>query len=176
VTAPALTPDEEAGLVLLDAARVAEVLGCSYSRLCERMRRGEIPHVRIGSRYRLRWPDVLAARASGEFARQRAAAAGRATLFGRMRIEPDDQLGCAIYLMHRAGKLKIGVTDHPAGRARSLSSACGERVEVLCAYLVGDRGEAMRMEASVHRLFDEHRLLGEWFTDGPEIRAWFGLG
>ena len=34
MTAPALTPDEEAGLVLLAAARVAEVLGCSYSRLC----------------------------------------------------------------------------------------------------------------------------------------------
>lgn len=60
-----LTPDEEAGLLLLDATRVAAILGCSYTRLCERLRRGEIPHIRIGARYRMRWPEVWEALASG---------------------------------------------------------------------------------------------------------------
>lgn len=175
MTTSALTPDEEAGRVLLDAARVAEILGCSYSRLCERMRRGEIRHARIGKRYRLRWPDVLAAPSSTEFARQRATSAGRFALAGRLELEPEDQLGCALYLMSRPKMLKIGISDHPAGRARGLSNACGETVIVVCAFLIGERDKAREIEASVHKLFAEHRLLGEWFKDVPEIRAWFGV-
>jgi hypothetical protein len=40
---------------------------------------------------------------------------------------------------------------------------------------VGRREDASRLEARVHRLFADHRLLGEWFRDVPAIRQWFGL-
>lgn len=57
----ALTQDEELGRALLPAQRVAEILGCSYPRLCAQLRAGVIPPRRLGRRWLLRWPDVWAA-------------------------------------------------------------------------------------------------------------------
>lgn len=103
--------------------------------------------------------------------------AARLTLFGRMRLEPVDDLGWSLYLMARPRMLKIGITEGPpAARARQISTACGERVEVLAAYFAGNnRRESLAFERAVHAKFGRHRLLGEWFRDMPAIRSWFGV-
>jgi hypothetical protein len=86
---------------------------------------------------------------------------------------PDE---CSLYLMAKPGMLKIGISDDPDRRARDLTMACGEEVDVLCLWPFSDRAQARQAEGAAHRHFKHLRLKGEWFEDSPAIRAFFAGG
>jgi hypothetical protein len=79
---------------------------------------------------------------------------------------------CFLYLMERTGRVKIGIAEDPDDRANTLSLAAGERIVVVHRVEYSNREAARLAEVTAHRRFDAHRLLGEWFTDVPEIRAY----
>lgn len=85
--------------------------------------------------------------------------------------------GCFLYLMSGLGRLKIGYSHDPRKRARSLGSSFmpPSEVVVLAKRRFGSESTARTAEREAHEHFAAHRLHGEWFTDVPEIRAWFGV-
>lgn len=82
---------------------------------------------------------------------------------------------CCLYLFAKRDMLKIGISSQPWLRARTLGFECGENVSVVCALPLESRDVALAFERVAHAEFHAHRLLGEWFRDVPEIRAWFGV-
>lgn len=82
---------------------------------------------------------------------------------------------CFVYLMESEGKLKIGMSQDPEGRAQVLSTSGGQEVRLVAKHRYSSRGEAGRAESELHERFADHRLLGEWFRDVPEIRSGFSV-
>ncbi len=80
---------------------------------------------------------------------------------------------CSVYLMESEGRLKIGMSQDPKGRARTLSTGSGQEVRLVAEHRYSSRGEASRAESELHERFADYRLLGEWFRDVPEIRSGF---
>lgn len=78
-----------------------------------------------------------------------------------------------LYLAQRAQYLKIGVSGNAEKRVASLSTGLGETVTLVATRRFSSREQAMAAERKAHEKFAEHRLLGEWFHDVPEIRAHF---
>lgn len=80
-----------------------------------------------------------------------------------------------VYVLgHRTGDVtltKVGVSQDPELRCRNLGR---ERCSELFVYRVSDaftRVEAMRIERLAHAALAEARVVGEWFSCGPQL-AW----
>jgi hypothetical protein len=96
----------------------------------------------------------------------------RASIAARL-IEPEDPLIQGfVYAISNGRQVKIGWSKHhPAasrGRIKGLQVASPPRLRVLGAFM-----GTMRDEARTMGLFAAHHILGEWFTDVSEIRAYF---
>lgn len=78
-----------------------------------------------------------------------------------------------LYLAERGPLLKIGVSGDPQTRIASLSTGSGVPVVLVATRRFRERAAAMKAERQAHDRFAEHRVLGEWFNDVPEIRAYF---
>lgn len=75
--------------------------------------------------------------------------------------------GAHLYVMrHDGGDIKIGRSNNPAMRRRSLETGSGRNVQLLL--VLPDRGHE---EGDLHDRLYDHRLIGEWFQDGLEFRA-----
>lgn len=64
------------------------------------------------------------------------------------------------------GPVKIGVSDNPAERLRTLQQANAEELRVLCCW-----STLTTEEKDWHRQFAHARLRGEWFEPLPELIA-----
>ena len=71
-----------------------------------------------------------------------------------------------LYFIRSGQYVKIGVSANPWQRLAEFQTANPEPLEML-AVGPGDYG----FEAELHRLFGEHRGVGEWFRDNGRIRA-----
>jgi len=71
-----------------------------------------------------------------------------------------------IYFIRSGQYVKIGVSARPWDRLAEFQTANPEPLEML-AVGPGDFG----FEAELHKLFGEHRGVGEWFRDSDRIRA-----
>ena len=71
-----------------------------------------------------------------------------------------------IYFIRSGQYVKIGVSANPWQRLAEFQTANPEPLEML-AVGPGDYG----FESELHRLFGEHRGVGEWFRDNERIRA-----
>lgn len=69
-----------------------------------------------------------------------------------------------LYLMiNELGNLKIGISVNPCKRAKSLSTGAGMIVKCLCYWDIPDN-QARYYEKKLHDVFNNQRLLGEWFS------------
>ena len=75
-----------------------------------------------------------------------------------------------LYFIRSGQYVKIGVSANPWQRLAEFQTANPEPLEML-AVGPGDYG----FEAELHRLFGEHRGVGEWFRDNGRIRAVVGF-
>ena len=71
-----------------------------------------------------------------------------------------------LYFIRSGQYVKIGVSANPWQRLAEFQTANPEPLEML-AVGPGDYG----FESELHRLFGEHRGVGEWFRDNERIRA-----
>lgn len=71
-----------------------------------------------------------------------------------------------LYFIRSGQYVKIGVSARPWARMAEFQTANPEPLEML-AIGPGDYG----FEAELHRLFGEHRGVGEWFRENDRIRA-----
>lgn len=78
--------------------------------------------------------------------------------------------------------VKIGITDNVRTRLASVQTGSHVRLEALAVFNTPNRDIARRMEGSLHQLYAEHRLEGEWFSIDPvealervcaELRGYF---
>jgi hypothetical protein len=75
-----------------------------------------------------------------------------------------------LYVMGREdGPVKIGISNHPYGRAFSLQTGCPFKIEVLCTRKAKNRAHALYHEALLHDAFKEYRAHGEWFDIEAEL-------
>lgn len=73
-----------------------------------------------------------------------------------------------VYLIYSdSGLYKIGVSNDVEKRMATLRTASGYNITCLAYYKTKDK--ATIVERALHKLFDEFRVLGEWF-DFPEDR------
>lgn len=70
-----------------------------------------------------------------------------------------------IYFVSDGRNIKIGISTDPDKRAAMLQTSHSARLEILGTQK-GDR----QLERDLHDRFRNHRQLGEWFKDAPEIR------
>lgn len=68
-----------------------------------------------------------------------------------------------------SGPIKIGHTDNVKNRFDSLQTASAEHLQLL-AIIPGDRSR----EKSLHGLFENSRINGEWFAPTPELLGIIG--
>ena len=69
-----------------------------------------------------------------------------------------------IYVIGReGGPVKIGVSVQPHGRVIELQTGCPFPLKLFYAHPIATRAEAMQHEAMIHRVYEENRLVGEWF-------------
>ena len=71
-----------------------------------------------------------------------------------------------MYFIKSGQWIKVGVSANPWQRLAEFQTANPEPLEML-AVGPGDYG----FESELHRLFGEHRGVGEWFRDNQRIRA-----
>jgi excisionase family DNA binding protein len=124
--------------------------GCIYAAL----KRGEIPHFRLGELYRVRLSDVPA-RLVDRWSRDEGPCQ-----------RSDLPAGQAVYFLGGCpGYVKIGFTTELARRVAELQPGSPYRLELL-AYLING---TFADEKAYHRHFHSHRAEGEWFRLCPEI-------
>ena len=72
---------------------------------------------------------------------------------------------CYVYLMHDTtnGFYKIGISNNPEYRERTLQSE-KPTIELIQAKQYPSRSIAEAIESSLHKVFAEKRIRGEWFT------------
>lgn len=72
-----------------------------------------------------------------------------------------------IYLMRNsAGQFKIGISNNPTLRKRTLELASGLSIEIVAIYAPIHK-RAQTCEMHLHKIFAKYRGIGEWF-DFPE--------
>lgn len=77
----------------------------------------------------------------------------------------DEQM---VYLMrNEIGNLKIGISKVPISRARDITNASGLVVECIAYWQVDS--VARGVESSLHKVFRDHRIQGEWFLPHFQI-------
>lgn len=62
-----------------------------------------------------------------------------------------------------SGRFKIGISKNPEHRIKQLNTGNPEKLILIHAYLATEAGN--QSEQLAHKLFDEHRLHGEWFSN-----------
>lgn len=72
--------------------------------------------------------------------------------------------GYVYFIQSQSGHIKIGYAKDVASRLAALQCANPEPL-TLIGTVAGTRG----LEVSLHKRFDAHRRLGEWFDTDPEI-------
>lgn len=75
-----------------------------------------------------------------------------------------------VYLIRnaQAGRLKIGYSNNPAGRLRTLQTGSAEYLELL-RFIPGTQND----EKNLHKRFKALRIHHEWFQDSPAIHHYF---
>lgn len=69
-----------------------------------------------------------------------------------------------VYIIGRDdGPVKIGVSHDPPKRLATLQSGCPFRLSLLHQVKARNVDHAYTMEHQCHRLYADHRLVGEWF-------------
>jgi hypothetical protein len=95
-----------------------------------------------------------------------------ASITARNSVEPDPLTQGFVYAISNGRQIKIGWSKHHPASSRSrikgLQVASPRRLIVVGAFM-----GSMRDEARTMGLFVAHHVLGEWFRDVPEIRAYF---
>lgn len=140
---------------MVSVPRAAKALGISKSAVIAGLRRGEIPHIRVGTLYRFRLSDV-----PQHLLDRWANRAGESP--------PDFPTGPIVYFLQSApGFIKIGYTTDLARRVSELQFACPLALE-LVAYLPDG---TVRDERSLHRDHHSDRTQGEWFRLSEALQA-----
>lgn len=67
-----------------------------------------------------------------------------------------------VYIVKRAGLIKIGITKHPRQRLKTIEIGGGTKLDII--YLSKQCINYFNIEKLVHNMFDEQRSLGEWFA------------
>lgn len=67
------------------------------------------------------------------------------------------------------GPVKIGVSASPQGRLNDLQVACPYKIDLLHMRQCRNRRHAMSHERLIHKIYSDHRLIGEWFEIDEEI-------
>jgi len=62
---------------------------------------------------------------------------------------------------------KIGITRGLPGRLSSLQTGNPKKLEIIASLPVPDRRVVEIIEKAIHEVFDEFRLVGEWFDVNP---------
>lgn len=82
-----------------------------------------------------------------------------ADLFKNTQFSIDDQ---KLYLLRNSqGMFKIGISKNPFKRASTLSNSSGYKIEVQGVW---EMVSARKQEQELHKIFDKHRQVGEWFS------------
>lgn len=71
-----------------------------------------------------------------------------------------------VYFIGNGTHIKIGVASDPRARLRAIQCGCPETLELLLC-IEG----AFDTEREIHRRLADDHIRGEWFKDGPQIRA-----
>lgn len=62
---------------------------------------------------------------------------------------------------------KIGITSNLPSRMSSLQTGNPKKLEIIAALPIPDRRVVELVENALHEIFDEFRLVGEWFDTSP---------
>ena len=84
----------------------------------------------------------------------------------------DPETPCSVYYIFNKekDKVKIGISNNPLQRAKSLQTACGEEISVLHTINFPSREEAFKAEQFLHREFSQFRKKPSKVTNSCE---WF---
>lgn len=71
-----------------------------------------------------------------------------------------------LYVIHDPGTgfLKIGHSSNPERRLNHFQTGTPQRLTIIHTHPCEDDGEAIALEAMVHRILSAHRVTGEWFN------------
>ncbi len=75
-----------------------------------------------------------------------------------------------IYAIGRPqGPVKIGVSSNPQARVGQIQTGCPFKVTLLHSAALPNRGEAEAQESIIHGVYEDRRIIGEWFKMDREI-------
>lgn len=83
---------------------------------------------------------------------------------GKRPRKPQKKRGYVYFISDNNGNVKIGVSNEPAGRLKTLQTGNGARLNLLTCI----RGGGWK-ESQLHKRFAEDRINGEWFILSPQI-------
>lgn len=67
------------------------------------------------------------------------------------------------FIQQGHGAIKIGMSDEPESRLAELQTGAPRKLRILLKIPFSSRREAFEFERTMHELFSEFRLSGEWF-------------
>lgn len=70
---------------------------------------------------------------------------------------------CAVYVAEVGGAVKVGITNDPYARSRTLQSSMPEDLTMPYFLVLRDRASAVRIEAAAHHALADRHIRGEWF-------------
>lgn len=73
----------------------------------------------------------------------------------------------SVYVMADGTQTKIGISDNPQARARSVGVGRSAPIRVIHV-VARDAGDARSVERTAHKLLAEKRASGEWFDVSPD--------
>lgn len=77
---------------------------------------------------------------------------------------------CFVYVIGRQeGPVKVGISCYPYGRLATLQIGCPFKLELLHTHKARSRNHALEHEDMFHRVYEQHRLIGEWFDLDAEL-------
>ena len=72
--------------------------------------------------------------------------------------------GCYVFFASVTGGVKIGISGNILKRWTELEYSAGVPLKLVAVWKAETSDQVARLEKHLHKLFDEHRRLGEWFT------------
>jgi len=89
-------------------------------------------------------------------------------LIGTMDLsECDHDMYVYIAMMEKSGLYKIGISKNPEQRVKKLNTGNPEKLILIHSYLATNGYED---EAIAHSIYEEHRIRGEWFGNGIDLK------
>lgn len=77
---------------------------------------------------------------------------------------------CYLYVIGREeGPVKVGISNGPGGRLATIQTSCPFQVYLFHAEPMPSRERALYEEKHIHGIFEQDRLIGEWFDVEPDI-------